>query len=161
MQINPLLNLNLYNTQTKQEITDTIQPAIAQPQTTKIGLHSKFNDHLLSFKSRVDKGLDRFYEANKNRMPFTVKRYVDSLEDKSRLTPLKAQQRAFYKLKDAQSVEDIKKDFPDEELFSDLKNPEDSAAKRGILNSVKENKELIELYDKGVLKDKKNFSSLC
>ena len=158
MQINPLLNLNLYNTQTKQEISDTRQPATAQPQTTKIGLHSKFNDHLLSFKSRVDKGLDRFYEANKNRMPFTVKRYVDSLEDKSRLTPLEAQQRAFYKLKDAQSVEDIKKDFPDEELFSDLKNPEDSAAKRGILNSVKENQELIELYDKGVLKDKKNLT---
>ena len=77
--------------------------------TKNFVLRSKFNDHMLSFKSRVDKGLDRFYETNKDRMPSTVRRYVEALDDKKRITPLEAQQRAFSQLKDAKSVEDIKK----------------------------------------------------
>lgn len=75
-------------------------------------LRSKFNDHLMSFGARVDKGLERFYDTNKERMPSTLRRYVESMEDKSRLTPLEAQKRAFSKLEFAQTVDDIKKIFP-------------------------------------------------
>ncbi len=159
MRLNPVFNISLSKNQDKHN--DNSPKIAVQTQSNtfkKVGLCSKFNDHMLSFKARVDKGLDRFYGANKDRMPLTVRRYVDSVEDKSRLTPLEAQQRAFDKLKDAKNAEDIKKFFPDEELFSNLKNPQDSKATRGILNSIKENLELIELYDKGVLKDKKNLT---
>lgn len=121
-------------------------------------LRTQFNDYLLSFKARVDKGLERFYETNESRMPSTVRRYVESLDDKSNLTPLAAQQRAFIKLEDAKTVEDIRNSFPDEELFFDLKNPEESKATRGLLNSARENRELFELYDIGILKDKQNLT---
>lgn len=158
MQINPLLPLSKVQTkQAETKVTEEQQKPIEQ-NSSNFQLRSKFNDHLLSFKARVDKGLERFYETNEERMPITVRRYVDALEDKSRLTPLEAQQRAFDKLETAQSVEDIKKHFADEPLFAELKNPEDTKATRGILNSIKENKELIELYDKGILKDKKNLT---
>ena len=86
-------------------------------------LRVKFNDYLLSFGARVDKGLDRFYEVNKNRMPSTMRRYVESLDDKTKITPLEAQKRAFIALEGAKSVEDIKEAFPDEELFKNLINP--------------------------------------
>ena len=121
-------------------------------------LRSKFNDHLMSFGARVDKGLERFYDTNKERMPSTLRRYVESMEDKSRLTPLEAQKRAFSKLESAQTVDDIKKSFPDEELFKNLINPLDSKAKRGILMSAKENDELLSLSNQGVLKSRENLS---
>ena len=158
MKINPLFSLSKVQTkQTETKITEEPQKQ-AEQNSSNFQLRSKFNDHLLSFKARVDKGLERFYETNAERMPITVRRYVDALEDKSRLTPLEAQQRAFDKLNNAQSVGDIKRDFADEPLFSELKNPEDTKATRGILNSIKENKELIELYDQGILKDKGNLT---
>lgn len=123
-----------------------------------VGLSSKFNDHLVTFKGRVDKGLDRFFEANKDVMPYTVRLYVQSLEDKSRLTPLEAQRRAFNKLETANTLDDIKRDFPDENLFKELINPEESKARRGIIKCIKENKELLELSGEGVLKNKENFT---
>lgn len=126
--------------------------------TCRIGLSSKFNDHLITFKGRVDKGLGRFYERNKQIMPYTVRLYVQSLEDKSRLTPLQAQNRAFHKLNTATTLDDIKRDFPDETLFEDLINPEDAKARRGIINCIKENKELLELSEESALKNKENFT---
>ncbi len=161
MKIHGLFTFNSTDIKASSNNTSGIQSQLSEDKnsnTKNFVLRSKFNDHMLSFKSRVDKGLDRFYETNKDRMPSTVRRYVEALDDKKRITPLEAQQRAFSQLKDAKSVEDIKKAFPDEELFKELKNPEASKATRGLLNSIKENKELIELYDKGVLKDKKSLT---
>ena len=152
MKINPLFSIKKIETvaSSKQDI-QAEQTNYSAP--TQVGLQSKFNDHLLAFKGRVDKGLDRFYDANKNRMPSTVRRYVEALEDKSRLTPIEAQQRAFNKLPEAKTIADIKNAYPDEELFKELITTEQSKAKRGILNSIKENKELMELYGNSVLKD--------
>ncbi len=121
-------------------------------------LRVKFNDYLLSFGARVDKGLDRFYEVNKNRMPSTMRRYVESLDDKTKITPLEAQKRAFIALEGAKSVEDIKEAFPDEELFKNLINPLESKAKRGILQSAKENSELLALSGQDVLKNGENLT---
>lgn len=159
MHINPLLNLSKIQTDRQSFPESSKEKTNDTPSTTaNVGLRSKFNDHMLSFKARVDKGLERFFDTNKDRMPATVRRYVNSIDDKSRLSPIEAQQRAFYKLNDAESVQDIKKFFPDEELFTDLKNPSQSKATRGLLNSVKENKELFDLYDIDALKDKKNLT---
>ena len=38
-----------------------------------------YND--IAFQARVDKSLVRFYEANKGRMPKTVKNFVEKLPD--------------------------------------------------------------------------------
>ncbi len=117
-----------------------------------------YNDYLLSFEARVDKGLERFYNVNKDRMPETVRTYIESLDDKSKQTPLEAQKNAFELLEISQSIEDIKSAYPDESLFDSLINPTESKATRGILNSVRENNELLELYNQGVLKDKSNLT---
>ena len=121
-------------------------------------LKAKFNDHLLSFGAQVDKGLERFYETNKDRMPITVYRYVSSIEDKSRLTPLEAQQRAFSKLNDAKTIQDIKQYFSDEKLFKNLTEASKTKAKRGILQTAKENEELLKISDQGILKDQSDFT---
>ena len=141
------------NNEQKQESTQTTYTT-----NPNFELRAKFNDHLLSFGAQVDKGLGRFYETNKDRMPITVYRYVSSIEDKSRLTPLEAQQRAFSKLNDAKTIQDIKQDFPDEELFNELTEASKTKAKRGILQSVKENEELLKLSDQGILKDKSDLT---
>lgn len=136
------------------------EPEKQKEQTRDVSypLRSKFNDHMIAFKARVDKGLERFYDTNKDRMPLTVKRYVDALEDKTRLTPLQAQNRAFSKLNEAKNVKDIKKYFESEELFSDLIEPEQSKATRGILQSLKENSELLALSGESILKDNTDFT---
>ena len=41
-----------------------------------------YNDFLINFGARVDKGLERFYDANKEHMPVTVKDYIENLDDK-------------------------------------------------------------------------------
>ena len=121
-------------------------------------LRAKFNDYMLSFGARVDKGLERFYDVNKDRMPYTVKTYVDTLPDKKRLSPLEAQRNAFKQLEQTESIDEIKELFPEESLFKELKNPEDTKASRGILQTAKEDAELLALSDMGVLKDKTNLT---
>ena len=148
------------NNDTKYKQYNTREKNITQRQIAKSSytLQSKFNDHLIAFKARVDKGLNRFYETNKDRMPVTVQRYISSLDDKSRLTPIQAQQRAFSKLNDAKNVHDIKKYFEGEELFEELIEPENSKATRGILQSFKENAELLALSGESILKDNSDFT---
>lgn len=60
---------------------------------------------------RVDKGLARFYEFNEHRMPQTVKKYIQSLDDKAVTTPLLAQAAAFALIGTASTVEDIKEAY--------------------------------------------------
>ena len=127
------------------------------PQTNPINTFG-YNDYLLSFGARVDKGLERFYEINKDRMPQTVKEYVENLEDKSKYSPLEAQRNAYELLENAQTIEDIKKAYPQEKLFENLIDPIESHATRGILNSIRENDELLKLSDQGILKDKSNLT---
>ena len=124
----------------------------------KVGLVSKFNDHLISFGARVDKGLERFYDVNKERMPIPVRRYIEGLDDKSRLTPMEAQRRAFYKLENANTIDEIKEAYSDDKLFDNLINPSDSKAKRGVLASIKENEELLALSNQSALKSNENFT---
>ena len=112
----------------------------------------------ISFEARVDKGLQRFYEFNIRRMPSTVKNYIETLPDKSLYTPLGAQRNAFSKLLYAKNAEDIKKLYPEEDLFKNLVNPDSSKATRGILGIFRENRELLELCGQGILADNENLT---
>ncbi len=117
------------------------------------------NDYLISFTSRVDKSLERFYEFNKERMPITVKEYIETLDDKSQMTPLEAQRNAFEYLKEPGiTIEDIKGLYPNEPLFKSLIDPQKSAAPTGIFKAVKEYEEILALDNKGVLKSKENLT---
>lgn len=158
--------MKIQNTNGFYKITDTPKKQNKQQNTSpetqspdsNFELRSQFNDHLISFGARVDKGLDRFYLTNKDRMPHPVRRYIENLDDKTRLTPLEAQRRAFSKLENAQNVQDIQKAFDGEKLFENLIEPEQSRATRGMLASYKENKELLELSGQGALKNNENLT---
>ena len=96
-------------------------------------------NYYLSFGARVDKGLNRFYEQNKDVMPLTVKSYIESLsvEEKQVVTPLQAQANAFEFLKICDSVDDVKDIYENEPLFANLKRATDTRATRGLLYDVR------------------------
>lgn len=112
----------------------------------------------IAFEARVDKGLTRFYEANAERMPKTVKSYIQNLADKTSITPLTAQKNAFIGLLGVTSIAGAQAAFPDEELFSELKETNETKATRGILGIYRENKELLALCEQGILKNNENFT---
>ena len=155
MKITPISFLQVHSA--KENKPHETQQSSAQFKTSST-LLPQFNDYLLSFTARVDKGLERFYDTNKDRMPQTVKEFVETLDDKSGITPLEAQKKAYELLEISQSIEDIKSAYPEEPLFADLINPNQSKARRGILNCLKENEELLALGNQGVLKDKSNLT---
>ncbi len=124
--------------------------------TNPIEIQNQYNDQLV-FEARVDKGLTRFYEFNKDRMPITVKDYIESLSEKT-ISPLEAQKNAFKNLNLVKTIEDIKNLFPNENLFKNLIPATQTKATRGILQSVRENLELLELSGQGVLQDKSDLT---
>lgn len=109
-------------------------------------------------RARVDKGLQRFYEANQSRMPMTLEKYISGLKDFNGVSPMDALKKAFEFLNITETIKEIKEVFPFEPLFSKLKNPSESKASIGLLRLIKEDAELLELSGEGVLKDKSNLT---
>ena len=111
---------------------------------------------------RVDKGLGRFFQKNKDLMPATLRKFISALSEaeKTLLSPLEAQRKAFKELEQAKTTADIKRLFtdPDEKLFQNLIDPEETKAKRGILSTYRENRQLIELCNKDILESKENLT---
>ncbi len=104
---------------------------------------------------RVDKSMVRFYEFNLNRFPSTVKNFLEGIADKFKFTPLEAQKSAFIALLQAKNIKDVKELFPEESLFADLKNIEETKATNGILGIYREFKDL---FDNGILKNGEDLS---
>lgn len=159
MKISPIIKYNVLrydNDKKKDEQQTKINNTYSLASQNM--LVNNFNDYMLFFGARVDKGLNRFYDENKDRMPVTVRRFVEPLEYRELYTPLEAQQEAFKNLEDAKSVEDIKSAYPEETLFDSLKDPDSVKSTRGILNSLRQNKELLDLYGIGVLNNNENFT---
>ena len=104
---------------------------------------------------RVDKSMVRFYEANAERFPVTVKMFLEGLADKFRFTPLEAQKEAYIKLEKAETIEDVMNDFPQETLFDNLKKIQDTKAAVGLLAIYREFKDL---YENGILKSGEDLS---
>lgn len=129
----------------------------SQPVTTnKTELYPQFNDWLISFGARVDKGLNRFYNENKDRMPKAVRELVEPMPNRGLLTPMEAQYYAYEKLEAADNVADIKEAYPNEPLFKDLKDPsEKTKSTVGILHAIRE---MNDLYEDGVLQTKENLT---
>ena len=136
MKISPITSF--YGTQYKKEQFKTPEKGYVS-QNTGINFPG-YNDYMLSFGARVDKGLDRFYETNKDRMPQTVKNYIESLDDKSKVSPLEAQQKAYELLEIAQSVEDIKNAanyiFQNKPTYSLIATENTLEANKEFLNSL-------------------------
>ena len=91
---------------------------------------------LVSFGARVDKGLNRFFDANAEVMPKTVSDYIKTLADDAPLSPIEAHREAFSMLDLAGSVEEIKDVFPDEPLFQNLISTSESKARVGLIHDI-------------------------
>ena len=115
-----------------------------------------YND--IAFQARVDKHLPRFFEANKERMPKTVKKFIEGLKDKASMTPLQAQAEAFIALAGATTIAAIQSAFPDEDLFTTLQEANKSKATRGILGVYRQDKELLDMENRDILADKEDLT---
>ena len=160
MQINRISSLNFFTAQnsTKQTNSKNTKNSASSIKPTTNPLDYHFNDYLLSFEARVDKGLPRFYEENKDRMPHTVKTYIDTLPNKRGLSPLQAQYNAYKSIVYAKTTDEIKQAYPDEELFSELKSSSENKAKRGLLYEIKIMSEDLKKGGEPVLPDDEDLS---
>ena len=151
MKITPITLIPSYKTKSEVRNTNPIKDDTAG----SIGYNNVPYYNTISFQARVDKGLKRFYEVNKDRMPNTLRKFVEQLPDLEGLTPLDANKLAFSALAGITTVAGLKLAFPDEDLISDVKDIEDSNARRGILNTYRQYKEL---FDKDSLVNNENLS---
>ena len=119
-----------------------------QPKNKKQNVSCETNCYNIPF-ARVDKGMSRFYEVNKHRLPTTVKDFLNTVQDKLAFSPLEAHKRAYEKLNTATTIDEIQKIFPNEELFIYLNDMSNTQATNGLLGIYREFKEL---YPNGVLK---------
>ena len=147
-KINPFLGYSLTQTHriTKKEEQPNEQPKYSSMPSA------------LVFGARVDKGLTRFYDVNADKMPSTVKKFIENLPSKEIFTPLTAQAAAFAGLAGALTIADIQNRYPEEELFQNLISPNDSKATRGILGTYRENKDLLEMCNQGILESNEDLT---
>ena len=125
-----------------------IQPVSSRNRTT-----SQKYSGLQNFEARVDKSFTRFYEVNEKRMPVTLKNYIAGITDFTLITPISAMKKAFEYLELARNVKDIKEIFPDEPLFKNLIEPQESKTGNGIIGLIKQDEEILALSGQSVLKD--------
>ena len=116
--------------------------------------------YYISFEARTDKSMQAFYDRNKNIMPSTVKRYIESLSSDKRetITPLAAQYEAFKDLLLASNVDDVKELYPDEVLFSNLKTVGQTVAKTGFLYEARLMKPDLEAEGSGILQSEEDLT---
>ena len=99
-----------------------------------------YKDYNLSFKARLNRTPENFYEQkfNIDNMPATVKKYLlEDFEERHHMPPAQLQREAFEYLKLADSVQDVKDMYPDEPLFAKLKEAKDTKPSSGILLLLK------------------------
>lgn len=78
-------------------------------------------------------------DFNKNNMPETMKKYLNAkFEERSKIAPVQIMQEAYDKLNGANTVDEIKNRFPNEEKFAKLRPANYSNATSGILKKIKD-----------------------
>ncbi len=109
--------------------------------------------YYLSFEARTDKSLEAFYARNKDIMPVTVRRYIDSLplDERKAITPLSAQYGAYEELILAENTDEVKELYPDESLFADLREVSETKAKTGFLYEARIMEPDLEAEGSGIL----------
>ena len=156
MRINSIINkqsFNIYQSDNKKE-----KKQITIPEY-KTGITDVINNYTIPFlgSPRVDKRLPRFENFNnqQNRLTTTLKKYLETIDDKLSITPPEAMKNAYEKLNLAKTIEDVQKLFPDEELFIYLTSLKDTTSRRGILGIYKE---FEEIFQNGILKSGEDFT---
>ena len=151
MKISPISSIQNYKIKHENKFTNSKNDDTAG----SVGYSSIPYYNTISFQARVDKNLKRFYEVNKDRMPRTLRNFVDQLPDKEMLTPLEANKLAFSALASITTVAGLKLAFPEEELVQEVKDIDETKATRGILSTYRQYKDL---FNKDSLVNNENLS---
>lgn len=144
MKIQSITSIKFNNNQ-QYHIQNTVSKT---PQSLQNGVYNPvyYNDYNLkiSFGKRSP---EDFYaqDFNKNNMPETMKNYLNAkFEERSKIAPVQIMQEAFDRLNGANSVDEIKKRFPEEQKFAKLRPANYSGATTGLLKKIKDLKAMQE-----------------
>ena len=99
-----------------------------------------YNNYNINFGARINRSPEDFYaqKFNIDNMPVTVKEYLfEDFDQRQHMPPAQLQRQAFEYLRLADNVQDIKDMYPDEPLFSHLKELKNTKPNTGILLLLK------------------------
>lgn len=141
MKINSI-QLVKFNNNQQYHIQNT---ASQSQQTLTNGVYNPiyYKDYNLKLNFAGGRAPEEFYEYNKDRMPATMKQYLDAnYAERSKLAPVQVLQEAYDDLSIATTVDDIRELYPNEPKFVQLKPANYANAKTGVLRKIKEIKEM-------------------
>ncbi|MBD5401236.1 hypothetical protein HDR58_00330 [bacterium] len=101
-----------------------------------------YQDYNLTFTGRTP---EDFYVFNSKSMPYTMKNYLNyDYEQRQHMPPEQMMNEVFKHLDKAKNFEDVKKDYPNEDLFKNLHSLKKNARK-GILSEIKIAREISDI----------------
>ncbi len=115
-------------------------------------IHSSYNpiayqDYNISFGARTP---ENFYEFNAESMPYSMRNYLNyDKEQRQHMPPEQMMNEVFKHLDNAENFEDVKRLYPNEDLFKNL-HPLRKNSRKGILSEIKVARDL---SDTPLLKD--------
>lgn len=108
-----------------------------------------YKDYNINFTARLFRTPANFFEQdfNRNGMPETMKSYLyDDYDDRQNMPPAQMMRLVFDDISETKSLEQVKRIFPDEPLFKNLKDNPNIKARTGVIAEInlmkQENKSL-------------------
>lgn len=141
MKIHSILN---YSQNLNSGLLNKKQPISLPDSNVSQNAKSAYNpmcykDFGINFAGQICRSPENFYEQTFNRenMPFTMKEYLfEDYEDRQHMPPHQILKYVFNDLNSIGSLEEAKKNHPDEPLFDNLSNKPKVNAKTGLLAQI-------------------------
>uniref|UniRef100_UPI004026B13F hypothetical protein n=1 Tax=Candidatus Stercorousia sp. TaxID=3048886 RepID=UPI004026B13F len=111
-----------------------------------------YRDYGISFTARLFRTPANFFEQdfNRNGMPETMKNYLfDDYEDRQNMPPAQMMRLVFDDINETKSLEQVKRIYPKEPLFSNLRDIPNKNARTGVIAEI----ELMKQDDKSLFKN--------
>ena len=111
-----------------------------------------YQDYGISFSARLFRTPANFFEQDFNRkgMPDTMKNYLfDDYEDRQNMPPAQMMRLVFDDINETKSLEQVKRIYPNEPLFNNLRDIPGRNARTGVIAEI----ELMKQEDKSLFKN--------
>ena len=111
-----------------------------------------YKDYNVSFSARLFRTPANFFEQefNRNGMPDTMKNYLfDDYEDRQNMPPAQMMKLVFSDINEAHNLDEVKKLYPEEKLFANLKDVSSIKSRTGVLAEI----DLMKQADKSLFKN--------
>lgn len=141
MKINSIQNLSLKNNYYDLKSKEKHQTVNPQKQLATNNIHA-YKDFNISFTGRTP---EDFYVFNKDSMPYTMKNYLEyDYEERRHIPPEQIMQEVFKYIDSAETLEDVKKMYPNEDLFKKIHDDKKHHGLETFLGEVNMTKEMID-----------------